>query len=362
MMFAFCDELRRVDAIIGRSVVQPANFNRNAPVVSICSFAGPFAAFRKGRSERSLKWAGEGIAKVAAMRWRCGWPRKIRGQNHRQAKNARAGFPWSIEAPPLPNLASAPLKKLAFLPPTMEEVAMSVRKTSLLAVSALVLSMSGTAAAENFDSLWSDLSFGREAAVTSSPDPADSGLLELPPPAPTLGEPKPVVLRSLRPEMIEDDTPTFDMQKAMTVSRPLACAVDQLTGAGGCDGGCDVAACDAPVCAPAKKPCLDTTCGCGDILPAGSAGGSGLCGCLHKQPKVEEWQCMPRRPVNLPNSSFLQHFSSDPCNVGVWDGYRRKCCGLYEDPNGPKPSSCHCECGEILDPIVRSAPCDTCGH
>lgn len=92
------------------------------------------------------------------------------------------------------------------------------------------------------------------------------------------------------------------------------------------------------------------------------------CGCQTEAPV-----CIPRRPVQLPTSTFLEYFSSDPCHTGVWDGYQRGCSRLYEgcEPCKKKGGCAGGGCGEILPPVPRTravrarvvpvAPsCDSC--
>lgn len=65
--------------------------------------------------------------------------------------------------------------------------------------------------------------------------------------------------------------------------------------------------------------------------------------------------CRPHSSVNLPTSTLLQYFRSNPCYTNVWDGYQRKCvhhthlhgtCDCFR-------RNCHDECGEVLE----CAPC-----
>ena len=73
----------------------------------------------------------------------------------------------------------------------------------------------------------------------------------------------------------------------------------------------------------------------------------------------------PRSSVNLPTSTLLQYFGSNPCYTNVWDGYQRKCvhhshlhgtCDCFQN-------KCHGECGEVIECapancVKREGNCD----
>lgn len=69
-------------------------------------------------------------------------------------------------------------------------------------------------------------------------------------------------------------------------------------------------------------------------------------------------QCIPRTPVQLPSSTLLQYFRSNPCNANVWNGYQQKCCPSHKHVHG----QCDCfkersKCGCLIDNACTS--CDS---
>ena len=120
-------------------------------------------------------------------------------------------------------------------------------------------------------------------------------------------------------------TPIRHTQLAPSSSGPVYVGSVHGGSPGGCDAGCDSACgCHTPRRKCGLKRCLSNLCK------------SDQCGC------GETYTCVPRTPVNLPNSTMLQYFNSDPCHTQVWDGYHRDCCPLYE----------RCKCGQ--------GGCDSC--
>ncbi len=61
--------------------------------------------------------------------------------------------------------------------------------------------------------------------------------------------------------------------------------------------------------------------------------------------------CRPRSSVNLPTSTLLQYFRSNPCYTNVWDGYQRKCANHSHLHGGCDcfRRNCHNDCGEVLE-------------
>ncbi|MDA8744201.1 hypothetical protein N9N28_06165 [Rubripirellula amarantea] len=132
----------------------------------------------------------------------------------------------------------------------------------------------------------------------------------------------------------------------------------------GCDGACD-GGCDSyePVRKRLRKPACES---CVVLPPDGcDCGCGGHQSCLSKRHHEEEPKvCMPRREVNLPQSSLREYFRSNRCYTNVWDGYSQECGSHHKHIHGT--CDCHIKkdrksclggggCGEIL-------PAQPCGQ
>lgn len=101
-----------------------------------------------------------------------------------------------------------------------------------------------------------------------------------------------------------------------------------------------------------------TQCAAGGCADGSSATGncsSGNCGsgsCL-------DGNCVPYMPPRLPNSTFYQMWRSSPCNVNVWDGYRRHCKPDI-DLSIKKRSCASGGCGEVYAADCGPAPAEWC--
>lgn len=226
--------------------------------------------------------------------------------------------------------------------------------TVILVASTCSVAITAPAQADQFDVLLSELSFGdapsyvREAMPNLQPaQPADlMGGLQT---APSRRGEATGQATLMRPSASVDvnvpaDKSQFDLDAAMAASQ-----------FGHSETSASTVGCRSHAAGLHGNACGDGSCdhGCDSVCAEPVASCDGHCGECQAEP-VEEWVCVPKRPVNLPRSSFYQYFNARPHDVGVWDGYAQRPNKLYEgDPPAPsKHSGCSgCkECSEVVQP------------
>lgn len=217
----------------------------------------------------------------------------------------------------------------------------------------------------------------RPAPVSSSPRRADLRPKRMPATQPAGSQASLKAPVASSPRQVEPqpfDAPTAIAELARSSGSVNANSVgwlkNRLNPDSACDGGCD--SCE-PACEPACESCVvlpPNSCGCE------GCGRGGLKSCLAKHRKQEEVKvCLPRREVNLPQSTFHQYFRSNRCYTNIWDGYSKECGDSHKHIHGT--CDCHVKkqrksclagrcgggCGEVLAPAMPCGPvgCDGCG-
>lgn len=233
--------------------------------------------------------------------------------------------------------------------------------TALLVASACSLFSSASARGDDFDALLADLSYSavpsyaRDAPATlQHARPADLKAGLQPAPSRRVASDDHAQARLMAPSANDQSTDSvgenmqFNIDAAMSAaqfgqSQTAASGVGFRGNSSAVGCGCDRGSCDGGSC---DSGCASPVASCD----------RGCQGC--RQQRGEEWVCVPKRPVNLPRSSFYQYFDARPSDVGVWDDYAQQPCKLYE---GERPAPSHrlgCSgcggCGEILEPCCST--------